>query len=293
MKCPHLIVVKNSYGQVREVPCGQCAACRLNKAREWSIRIMNEMNYYDASCFLTLTYEDSNLPENRSLVKKDLQNFLKRFRNEFSYPIRYYASGEYGEETHRPHYHLIVFGVSCDNPVFKNRKFSRSKKGKVGYECHLDSWPQGLAYVGDVTYDSACYVAKYTMKKVKGKKAYEAYEAKGIQPEFSLMSLKPGIGARYLRDNHNRLKMRKYVIGKNGCKVGLPRYYRDKLFSPIEKDLMAQKFMVESHEQLRNRAFEVGKHVLDLDRDIAVGRENIMNSFIEMKGKTHEIKGVD
>lgn len=283
MRCPMPILIKNKYGQVRNVPCGQCKACRLNKAREWSIRIMNEVLYHKNNCFLTLTYDDDNLPSSNSLSKTSLRLFLKRLRKNLDFPIRYYASGEYGDESKRPHYHLIVFGLSPEDDIFKNKHYDR-KSG--GYRCEMSEWRYGMCFVGDVTYDSACYVAKYTMKKVKGKNAKQHYEDLGIEPEFSIMSLKPGIGAEYLRDNCNRLKKREYVVGKNGVKYGLPRYYKDRICRNLAE--VEKRIRKRDAEELE-KAKSCNKELWRYREEILQTAFDIVNSFLELKGKKNEI----
>ena len=138
MRCPYRMLTKNKYGYVVEIPCGRCVACRLNRAREWSLRIMNELAYHKDACFLTLTYDDEHLPEDKSLSKRDFQLFMKRFRKDFGLPVRFFACGEYGKKTFRPHYHVIFFGVS---PV--SFLFTITGKSKGGYWCDLSAWDKG------------------------------------------------------------------------------------------------------------------------------------------------------
>lgn len=283
MRCPYPILVKNKFGQVRNIPCGQCKACRLNKAREWSIRIMNEVQYHSNSCFLTLTYDDKYLPSSGSLSKTALQLFLKRLRKSLDFPIRYYAAGEYGDESHRPHYHLILFGLAPDDEIFKNRHYDRKAKG---YQCNMSEWRFGMCFVGDVTYDSACYVAKYTMKKVKGKNAKQHYEDLGIEPEFSIMSLKPGIGAQYVRDNRNRLAKREYVVGKNGTKYALPRFYKDKIVRNLAD---VEKRIREREKEQIDKAKSCNKDYWRYREEILQNAAEIVKSFLNLKGKKNEI----
>ena len=283
MRCPYPILVKNKYGQVRSIPCGQCKSCRLNKAREWSIRIMNEVQYHKNNCFLTLTYDDDNLPSSGSLCKSALQLFLKRLRKSLDFPIRYYASGEYGDESYRPHYHLIIFGLAPDDKIFKNRHYDRKAKG---YRCNMSEWSFGMCFVGDVTYDSACYVAKYTMKKVKGKGAKEYYENLGIEPEFSVMSLKPGIGSEYVRDNYNRLKKREYVVGKNGVKYALPRFYKDRICRNL---VDVEKRILEREKEELEKAKSSNKEFWRYREELLENAANIVKSFLDLKGKKNEI----
>ena len=155
-------------------PCGQCLPCRINRRRVWTHRLMLEHLCHPDAVFLTLTYRDEDLPDDGRLCKRDLQRFIKAIRNHFRSSrrlIRYYACGEYGERTHRPHYHGILFGV-------------------YQHEIPLISalWPYGGVCAGTVTPESIQYVAGYVCKKITKK------DDPKCAKEFSIMSLKPGIG---------------------------------------------------------------------------------------------------
>ena len=96
------------------VACGYCDPCRINRRRLWSHRMILESFGHPASCFLTLTYNDDNLPQDGSLKPDDLQLFIKRLRSRLVYKFRYYAVGEYGDDNGRPHFHGAIFGLgSC------------------------------------------------------------------------------------------------------------------------------------------------------------------------------------
>lgn len=213
MKCLNGGIYVRSGGPMDHpilVPCGQCIACRLNKARQWSIRCMHEARYHSDNAFVTLTYSSDFLPENSSLVKSDLQKFFKRLRKR-GYIFRYYACGEYGDESGRPHYHAILFGVARD--LRTQRDIS-------------DCWRFGMVHVGDVTLDSANYVAGYVVKKQTGKEGKAFYKSKGLLPPFCLMSRRPGVGAQWKAEFGLGAIKRGFVIAK-GKQYGLPRYYRD------------------------------------------------------------------
>lgn len=161
-------------------PCGQCLPCRINKRRVWTHRLMLESYVHTDSVFVTLTYAPEHLPGNGTLIKRDLQLYLKRLRKALSpRTIRYYAAGEYGEQSYRPHYHLIIFGTSFN----------------LDADLLAKCWPYGLVHVGTFSSDSASYVAGYVTKKVVGKS-----DIQGRIPEFALMSRKPGIGYPALND---------------------------------------------------------------------------------------------
>jgi hypothetical protein len=179
-----------------QLPCGQCLGCRLEKSRQWAMRIMSEASCHEATCFLTLTYSPEALPSNGSLVKKDLQNFFKQLRNA-GHKIRYYACGEYGENFQRPHYHVILFGYDFPD----RRVLSRNRLYPLFQSDELKKlWPHGHSSIGSVSFDTAQYTAGYVTKKITGKKSDNHYN--GLQSEFAIMSLKPGIGDTWFKKYH-------------------------------------------------------------------------------------------
>ena len=173
-------------------PCGQCLACRINRRRVWTLRLMLENYFHERASFVTLTYSDENLPYNpegfSTLCKKDFQNFMKRLRKAFPQKIRFYGCGEYGSKTRRPHYHAILFGIAPDelDPLYLQYN------GKSPQSPLLDIWSFGLVHVGNVSKESIQYVAGYVTKKFTKK-------GDGFTPEFSLMSRMPGIGSQALK----------------------------------------------------------------------------------------------
>lgn len=177
---------------------------------------------HDDNCFLTLTYDEDNIPDGHTLVKRDLQLFFKRLRKaRDGQRIRYYACGEYGERTWRPHYHVLLFGAD----FFDARMRKQSDSGElVRYDSNelWDLWPSGQHSIGGVTFESAAYCARYAMKKRTGPSADEYYG--GRQPEFSLMSRRPGIGADWLAKYGNDVYRHDSVICR-GVECKPPRYY--------------------------------------------------------------------
>ena len=149
-------------------PCGWCLPCRINKARTWQHRIMLEAKSHNKNAFVTLTYSDENVPMNdhgeQILLKYELQNFLKRLRKYYkSESIRYFAVGEYGDQTSRPHYHLCLFGLGKeDEEIIKKAWTERGKE-------------IGFVEVGDVEPESARYIAGYTIKKLTHKEDERLY----------------------------------------------------------------------------------------------------------------------
>lgn len=205
-----------------QVPCGQCIGCRLERSRQWAVRCMHEKMMHEQSSFVTLTYDDKNLPADGGLVKRDLQLFMKRLRKKRDRGLRFFACGEYGEVTFRPHYHLLFF-----NTRFSDQKFYKNSGDNPLYVSDelSELWPFGHNRIGEVTFESAAYVARYCLKKVTGESAVGHYG--GRSPEFVLMSRRPGIGFGYYEKFGQQAYVHDNVI-VNGVPVTPPRYYDTK-----------------------------------------------------------------
>lgn len=229
------IVFKRSEAQQDEsykLPCGKCIGCRLDRSGEWAIRCLHESKMHEQNCFLTLTFADEYMPTTGSVSKRDLQLFFKRFRSAIApKKISYLACGEYGEHLGRPHYHAVIFGYD-----FQDKKLHQVHNENNLYTSkELENyWPYGHNIIGEVTYQSAAYVARYTMKKVTGDKAQEHYkkcnpqtgEIYDIEPEFLLSSRNPAIGRRFLEKYPTDLE--KGFLTVDGKKRGIPKYYQKK-----------------------------------------------------------------
>ena len=201
------------------VPCGQCIGCRLERSRQWAIRCVHESKSYEKNCFITLTYNDENLPENGSLHLPHFQKFMKRLRKEFGPGIRYFHCGEYGEKKARPHYHACLFNFD-----FPDKKLWATKLKNRLYTSDIlnKKWGHGYCIIGDVTFDSAAYVARYILKKVTGEKADDHYGDR--DPEYTTMSRRPGIGRKFYDEFKNDIYPDDTVIIK-GREMKPPKYY--------------------------------------------------------------------
>jgi len=209
-------IVNPQKGVQMPVRCGKCLPCRSYKAGQWTIRLKEHEKYSKNNYFITLTLSDDNLSwgsSSPSLNKRDIQLFFKRYRKQFPSKISYYAVGEYGKTTKRPHYHIILFNTNAE--TIEEINFNL-----------LSVWQLGMIHVGTVTPESIRYVAGYLEKDILG---YDVTEE--IQREFSLMS--KGIGNEYINQNrtyHSETNKFEYHTGK-GQFVPLPRYYREKIFT--------------------------------------------------------------
>lgn len=198
------------------VPCGKCTGCLLERARQWAVRCQHEAQLHASNLFVTLTYDDEHLPPGGSLRPEDMVLFLKRLRKKAGPGLRFFQCGEYGDKTIRPHHHAILF--NCYFPdsrkLHSHSDLSRSDE--------LDQlWGHGLCTFGSVTFESANYVARYTIKKL-------GTAPKGVVPPYLTMSRRPGIGSDFIKKYGNQVAIKDYLI-INGNKSGVPRFYRDRL----------------------------------------------------------------
>lgn len=203
------------------LPCGQCYACRIARSRDWAVRCVLEARAFgDENCFITLTYNDDHLPKDLSLHKEDFQKFMKRLRKNSGLKIRYYMCGEYGDLYQRPHYHACLFGYKPKDLVLLFQK----NGVKLYRSSFLEKcWTFGFVTVGNVTYESAAYVARYILKKQTGLSADAHYN--GRLPEYTNMSLKPGIGTSYFEKYSDEVYNRDFVVVRDGIKAQVPRYF--------------------------------------------------------------------
>lgn len=230
------------------VPCGKCMACRITRTSHWQARLLHEQSCWDKSVFLTLTYRNEDLPSDFSLSVRELQLYLKRLRRiKAPSKIKYFACGEYGDSTHRPHYHAIIFGIGRKDPDLK------------------EAWGKGNIYCGSVTADSIKYVSAYVQKKISGRMAKEVYGER--IPPFQLQS--KGLGLDWLKANEQQV-LDKLSVSVKGKYIGLPRYYRVKLGDKISEErlltrgLLAGVKLDEQLEQQGLKWIDAGKYTSDL-----------------------------
>ena len=207
-----------------KVPCGQCIGCRLEKSRQWAMRCVSELQMHAQACFLTLTYDNEHLPENGSVSKADFKRWIKNFRESVRRAtgsvIRFFGCGEYGSKFKRPHYHLIVFGY-CP----KDLQFLKiTRNGDILYTSPFlqKKWPYGFHTIGEVTFDSCAYVARYCTKKYMGKHPEKYYGE--LEPEFVHMSRRNGIGYEWFKKFHKDVYPNDVFIFK-GKKFRPPIYF--------------------------------------------------------------------
>ncbi|WNK14993.1 MAG: replication initiator protein [Microvirus sp.] len=247
-----------------QIPCGQCIGCRLERSRQWAVRISHEASLYDQNCFITLTYSPEFLPSDGSLNVRHFQLFLKRLRKKYGKNIRFFHCGEYGDNLGRPHYHATLLNFD-----FPDKKLHRkSDRGDHIYRSASleELWPFGLSEIGAVTFESAAYVARYCLKKKTGKLAADHYtrldpssgEIFELKPEYTTMSRKPGIGAPWLQKFSTDVYPHDAVVIRGGMKVPPPRYYNKQyeVLYPDKYREIRRKRLVNSRALIKSNPLE-------------------------------------
>ena len=194
---------------------------------------------HGVSCMLNLTYDDAHLPEYGQLYKEDLQRFFKRLRKA-GFKFKYVASGEYGDISRRPHFHIALFG--CD---FGHDRtiFGRSSNGERTYVSNAvaQCWKYGHHLIGSLTFESAAYIARYVLKKAKGTHVspplavLDDGEIVRPNPEFLIMS--KGIGRSWFREYFfTDVFPHASVMTRQGTRAPVPRFYKS-LLKEVGEDL--------------------------------------------------------
>lgn len=246
----HLHVPHLGYREVMLVPCGHCIGCRLEYSRQWATRCCLEALSHEFNYFLTLTYDDLHLPTNpRTLTISDdtgevlrdgyshpldppaLTKFFKDLRRYYDHHynidgIRFFAAGEYGDKSSRPHYHAICFNL----PIFDLKFYKRDFAGHPMYTSEILNkiWKNGYVVVAECCFDTCAYVARYVMKKQTGQNK-DYYEYLNIVPEFTRMSRRPGIAKSYYDENVDRIYSADQITivgaGKKALQCQPPKYF--------------------------------------------------------------------
>lgn len=223
MPCYNPKTIKVNEDQYIPVDCRKCIGCIKMYAQTWSIRCIHEKAFSKKSCFITLTYDSYQMPDDGKLNHTDFQLFMKRLRRKFEgIKVRYFMTGEYGERNDRPHYHAILFGVD-----FKEDRIAvKRKKGYFIYRSELleGLWKKGFCSLGDVSSRSVSYVAKYQLYKM------DARENK----HYMKCSKRPGLGALWCDEYLGSVIERGYIV-HDKKKYSIPKYYINRVLDPSLK----------------------------------------------------------
>lgn len=243
--------VKAINNSPMEIPCNNCMGCKLERSRQWSIRMMHEARFHEENCFLTLTYNEQSVPINFGLDLRHFQLFMKRLRKhvdqEHHRKVRFFACGEYGDLNGRPHYHAVIFGYAPPDRVF----LETSPAGEPVYRsAAIESlWQLGNTSTQDVTHRSCAYVARYCTKKLKTndefgmERYYRLSPVDGcmhsVRPEFAVMSRRPGIGTKFVDQFKSDFYPSGFLV-VDGVRQAPPRFYVSKLSEKEQRRLKVQ-----------------------------------------------------
>jgi len=253
---------KQGMGIEMTVPCGNCIGCKIDTARDWSIRCYHEAQCHEHNSFITLTYSEENLPTDGSLDHRHFQEFIRALRKRLNKKIRFYMVGEYGDSTRRPHYHAIIFGhdFSADRYYWKTRGKTRYYRSPILEK----SWWRGISDVSDFDYGAAAYVARYVTKKIKGADATSHYvnsDGVAIKPEYNRASLKPGLGYNWFLCFKNDIfptdEVKVLQNGKTRT-YPVPRYYTTQWekFCPTGAKFIKERRVREAKEREEDNTLE-------------------------------------
>nr|QJB20864.1 MAG: replication initiator protein [Microvirus sp.] len=267
-----VFTVPSSDFSALQVPCGRCIGCRLEYSRQWAVRMMHEASLHERNVFVTATFSPVHLPGDLSLDGRCSELFLKRLRKSVG-SFRYFGCGEYGDANLRPHYHYCFFGLDFDDKIRSNLPTQNDKPLYVSPTLN-QAWGFGDCVIGDVTFESAAYVARYVCKKITGNvdKEWDAYgrlDRDGnpyrVEPEFVRMSRRPGIGSEWIAKYADEVIRNDGVLSKGElCKS--PRFYDKRIEAQYpdlyEKIKLARLEDVKYHtpaELERKRNFTLAK----------------------------------
>lgn len=253
-----VFIKKDEYDTIKEnknihkleLPCGHCIECRINKAQDWSTRAVLESRYYSDNWFITLTFEDSYMPYIKTISRKTgqpavlgqlrydyIQKFMKDIRKFYSYHygldnIRFLVSGEYGDNSERAHFHILLYNLPIDKRDLHVRKI---QAGHIYYDSPFIAkfWPYGNNIVTDLNLCTSAYVARYVLKKFYGQyedSYQEVCKYYGVEPlraEFIQCSRRPGIAHKYFTDefSYRDFLENKKILFNNGKLNPIPKYF--------------------------------------------------------------------
>lgn len=295
----------DQYGEkirYKLIPCGKCIQCRKQERYAWATRIELEAKQYENNHFLTLTYNEENIkiPDytvnkktgeiiyndgtwQGTLVKKDLQQFIKSFRTfcerEYGHQgIKFYACGEYGEIGERPHYHVILMNTpKLDKYQIPNTKLLSNKNIE-------NIWHKGFITIGECNWTTIGYTAGYCQKKLFGEFKEEYYTKKGQEPIFANMSRRPGIARKWFEEHKNEIYKLDEIINSKGKSIRPPVYF-DRLMDIGEHDVM-EEIKEKRNELAYNRTkTKMSKTNLTLAEQYKIDEKTAIENFKKYRKK--------
>lgn len=224
-----------------QLSCRQCLGCRIDRENEWSVRLMHEASMHEphTNHFITLTYNDQNLPWDNSLDHSHFQKFIRSLRKKTGAKLRFFVAGEYGEQESRPHYHAVIFGLELKDLRQVGKRSYRSKFLE-------ETWGKGIVDIGDKVTKAACrYIAGYMLKDSTGQWKVDwqwpnriTGEMMPRQKPYARMSTRPGIAKQWFEKYKTDVFPNDYVV-MEGKKVATPAYYR-RMLKEVDPDCFAK-----------------------------------------------------
>lgn len=269
-----------------KIPCLQCIGCKLEKSRQWALRCTHEAQLHLNNSFITLTYNQEHLPftnnnTHTTLNLRHFQLFIKRLRKKYSNKtIRFFHCGEYGDLNNRPHYHALLFNHDFEDKIhFKTHKEQKYYSSDILDQLWSDPKTKknmGFSVIGDLTFDSAAYVARYCLKKITGKNADEHYQ--GRVPEYATMSRRPGIGQGWLKKFKSDVYPSGFVV-HDGQKMSPPKYY-DRITEKTDEKAVSRSRIL--------RMQEAKKHTADNTQARLADRHKVHQARAKLLKRNHD-----
>lgn len=242
MICKYLHSVKKKDGQIVQVPCGICLACRVNKKTFWQNRIQSDVSQLSrrgiGSSFVGLSIDDDNILKIVGNEKTELQKIIKRLRQHSPIKFSHFSVFEYGDNTHRPHFHSILIGVPTELSAPLLRK----------------SWKYGFTTSEPVTSGRVRYVVDYL--DYTSPQAKDSFRSLGVTEPFNLHS--NGIG-HSLFDSQLELILDTGHYLHKGKLFPVSTYWLDKLGVPISSRLSTPDSLKKLYEDFSRSGFKTYK----------------------------------
>lgn len=297
------------FYRYKEIPCGRCVGCRLEYSRQWAIRCVDEYEYDGKGLFITLTYDMDHIPLKEYkgvdlfdfpplvgfkygfLLKKDLQDFHKRLRKYLfgngQGDLRYFCCGEYGGQTFRPHYHGVYFNIGFD--TFDDWVLISRNKGQALYTSEKLAciWSKGNIIVGNVTFESCAYVARYVLKKQGSCRSEKPPPPAKDYPEFVIMSRRPAVGRLAFEKNHSEIFKQGEIFLKRSD-GSVYRVKPPKRYSEYEKTLFPDEF-----KEYKSKYPDISfKGSLDYDLSDVLDEDLRLKNNVAKEAKERSIKSL-
>lgn len=275
--------------QTIKIDCRHCMNCMIKRQQNIEFLAKKELLYTykkgKSAAFVTLTYDDNHLPVNKegfyTLNRKDIQLWLKNMRRQMDYynekiPFKVMYCGEYGDgthsttntgvSTHRPHYHLVIFGLNTSQVKKYTRKL----------------WKHGLCDIGELSFGGIRYLCKYMTKATPDKDVKFLRETVNVQNPFFYHSI--GLGKEWINENINKIVEDGFTYNING-KINLfPAYimryvsYKTGInYIPYVKDYLYKNAIGEA--KAKNISFS------QYDYEKSYLKEILMVNTLRSKGK--------